>query len=489
MSPAWMAAMALAIALPMACGLAGAAPEPERPEGGHAFLYGRALPPQTPVTLSPGPHLLLDDVLLDRSEGITREVRRPARDAAIPNPVVTGAGDGCFQPYMTVLRDSGGRFRIWYGAAKPDRDASSSLLGYMESPDGIRWERPRQILLGMGGIQFGVSIADAGPKAADALSRYTYAYYHEGGMKLAVSADGLAWRPLRPNPVILHSHDINGITVDPNTGQYTATLSYSLAGPAWHGPRRVTAQATSADRINWSRPRLVLEPNDSVEPGETQFYAMDGYLRRGDLMIGMVKVLHDDWHADTPPSPADAYGVGYTCLAWTRDGVNWVRDTTPFLDRSPAPDAWDHAHAWVDEQVPVGDRIYLYYAGYRHGHKVNRFEERQIGLVTMPRDRYVARVAGADGGRFTTPVMRVGGTGLALNLEAVGGQARVQVTYADGSPVDGYRFTDCRPVTGDGLDLPVRWKRPWRALAGREVRLEVEMRSARLYSIVVQSRR
>ena len=94
---------------------------------------------------------------------------------------------------------------------------------------------------------------------------------------------------------------------------------------------------------------------------------MQGHLARGDLWIGMVKVLHDNWTAEGVP--AGAYGMGHTELAWSRDGVNWVRDTTPFFEPDPTVGAWDHAHAWIDYQTIVGDEVYLYYGGYEQGHK------------------------------------------------------------------------------------------------------------------------
>ena len=55
----------------------------------------------------PGPILLLDDFFLDRAENLVRKVTPPRRN---PDPIVTGArpdgkGDGCFQPYFTVIRD------------------------------------------------------------------------------------------------------------------------------------------------------------------------------------------------------------------------------------------------------------------------------------------------------------------------------------------------------------------------------------------------
>ena len=69
--------------------------------------------------------------------------------------------------------------------------------------------------------------------------------------------------------------------------------------------------------------------------------------------------------------------------------------TLTFLDRNPQPGTWDRAMTWVGSTLAVGDELYLYYAGYRWGHKLNRSQDRQIGLVKLRRDRYVARHAGA----------------------------------------------------------------------------------------------
>ncbi|MBI4324383.1 MAG: hypothetical protein HY674_03890, partial [Chloroflexi bacterium] len=99
------------------------------------------------MPLRPGPHLFLDESLLESSWNVTRRVNVPSRDPAIPNPLVTGKEDGCFQPYMTVLRNpQTGRFRLWYGVHTADFNSSRSHLGYLESPDGFRWMRPHRVL-------------------------------------------------------------------------------------------------------------------------------------------------------------------------------------------------------------------------------------------------------------------------------------------------------------------------------------------------------
>ena len=73
----------------------------------------------SPIRLGPGPHLFLDEFLIDQSRGVSRRVNQPRRDPQIPNPLITGKEDGCNGPYLTVVRDpDSGRFRIWYNTNK-----------------------------------------------------------------------------------------------------------------------------------------------------------------------------------------------------------------------------------------------------------------------------------------------------------------------------------------------------------------------------------
>jgi hypothetical protein len=444
-----------------------------------------------PIVLEPGPQLFLDDFLVAESHRVTRVVNRPTRDPAIPNPIVTGREDGCFQPYLTVLRDRDAhRFRMWYGAATSDRHPSRSRLAYIESDDGVHWERPRR-LLETPAIQFGASVLDDSDSDADAERRFKFAWWAPsrvpdapGGLKIATSPDGFAWtqlkRPGEADDVLLaHNHDINSIFRDPIRRRYVAIASTVQTDPAWRGERRVTVQSTSDDLLTWSPPRRILVPDPKSEHEQTQFYAMDGFLVRGALVIGMVKVLRDDLHADEPPDPPDAFGVGYTALAWTRDGEHWTRDRETFFERDPRKGAWDHAHAWIDEQLPFGDEVFLYYGGYARGHKVERFEERQIGLVRMGRDRYAAREAGAEGGRLITPVVTLPGQTMTINATTRdGGAIVVRVLDADAGVVN-----KSEPITGDGVDLPVRWL-THAPVAGRPAQLEFAMTRARLFAFL-----
>lgn len=435
-----------------------------------------------PVVLSPGVHLLLDDSLIEHRAHLTRRVQAPRRD--LEGPVVTGKEDKNDQPYVTVLRDpKSKRFRMWYDASGDDKRSGLYALGYLESNDGIHWIRPHRLLDGPPGMRWGASVLDEGPAYPTPAQRYKFGWWHDGGLCVAASADGLRWKPLAPGAVLKHNHDINCIARDPARKRYLALVSVYTTGKSWKGKRRVTYQSTSTDLIHWKEPWPVLTPDDATDAGETQFYCVGGVIPRSRTLVGMLKVLRDDLPADPGGRKR---GIGYTVLAWSHDGEHWQRDRVPFLDRDPRKGTWDHAMTWADCQLPVGDEVYIYYGGYARGHKVERFTERQIGLVRMHRDRYVAWEAGDREGTLRTPLLTLEGKGIRLNVDAGKGSVRAQVVDREGKPIPGFTFADSRPITRDGLAVPLTWKKPLSDLAAKPIRLELALRRARLFAIEAQ---
>jgi hypothetical protein len=433
------------------------------------------------ITLRPGPHLFLDEYLIESSQNLTRQVQAPARDSKGTSPIITGKEDRCFQPYFTVsVSPETGKFRIWYGASRDDRSMGRSHLAYMESDDGIHWKRPPRILRDPAPIQFGSEVLDEGPGYADPARRYKYCWWYGGGTRIAASPNGFDFTPLSPDVVVKHGHDISSIWRDPIRHRYVATVSEMKQLKHMNQLRRTTFQAVSDDLLHWSPTWLVLAADDRYDKDVLQFYAMNGYLARGSLVIGMVKNLHDDWKAAA--APPGAYGVGSTSLAWTRDGQTWVRDRDVFFGPDPSPGAWDHAHAWIDEQLPVGQDVYLYYGGYKWGHKHNRFEERQIGLVKMPRDRYVARAAGEQTATLRTPKVLLAGSALTVNAK-IQGELKVRLVEDSGRPLPGFDWISLR---GDKLDHAVVFPRKLESLAGQPVRLEFQLRQAQIFGFDLQ---
>lgn len=453
---------------------------------------GRHADSAEPIQLRAGPHLFIDDFLIESSVNLTRKVNALKRDPSIPNPVIhgrAGKGDKNFQPYVSVHRDQETkRFRVWYNVGV---NPTKSLLGYMESEDGIHWIRPHRELDKPDDIAYGACVLDEGRDFPDPDKRYKLVYYSGelGGMRIAVSADGIQWTPIAPGLQLPNVGDIVYMTHDSSRDCYIAVFKLNAMPADGYvgrapkgGIRRIVGQSVSKDLVHWSPPRRIIMPGDKDE-GITEFYSIGGLLIRGDLLIGMLKVLRDDLPCN-PDGPVE--GIGYTVLTWTRDRENWVRDKDRFLARDYTPGAWDHAHAWVDCQLPVGDEIYLYYGGYKSGHKVNRFEERQIGLVKMKRDRYVAREAGEKTATLRTPLVILHGEQITLNADARGGEVRIQILGTEGKPIPGFSFTDCRVITGDNLSAPVRWGRALAGLKGKTVQIEFLLKRARLFAFYLE---
>jgi hypothetical protein len=447
--------------------------------------------PQKPITAYPGPHLFIDDYLIESAENVKRHIRQPQRDFSLQNPIVTGTIDRCLVPYFTILPSpETNRYRIWYGAWRDDKSMIRTHLAYMESSDGIHWNRP-MILCQTPEIQFGSEVIDRGPDWPNTQERYLYGYWHAGGLRIAVSANGLTWEAMTDRVVLAHNHDINNIWMDPLRKRYIATISTSTRSERWPGRRRMTMQSYSNDLLTWSPPAYVLYANPQKgDDGDTQFYAMSGYLVRGPVLVAMVKILRDDLIAEGVE--AGSFGIGYTTLAWSYDGEHWMRDQGMFFEPDPNPSAWDHAHAWIDEQLIVGDSLYLYYGGYKQGHKMNRFSERQIGLVRIPVDRYVAwhPEVGRTGRIRTVPfLVNHLPTKLTVNTDSRAGALKVKVSDAvSGKEIPGLGFSNCRAIRENGLRIPVLWgdeestRKKLATLGGKTIHLEFQMEGTWLFA-------
>ncbi len=447
---------------------------------------------QPEFAYEPGPYLLLDQLLIYDQANIRRTIHEPER---LPHPVVTSLEDENFQPYITVVQyPDDGMFRMWYNTPE---NRSQSHLGHITSRDGIHWNRPHRVLEDPDHIQFGASVLDRGKDFGQLAERFAYGFWGKdedgvGGLKIAVSSDGLKWKMLRPGVVLPHNHDINSIQWDPIRKQYIAFVSINVtAGSTWSGiRRRIPHQSVSKDLVNWEKPWSIIQP-EMGDWGETQFYCMNGILRRGYLLLGLVKVLRDDLNAEPNMVSSNlgdperkAAGIGYTTLAWSRDGRTWRRDIEPFLDRNSRSGSWDRAHVWVDCQVLVGDEVYLYYGGYARGHKAERFRERQIGMAKMKRDRYVSWDADFGEGRLVTAPAILKAGSMTVNADILGfqGALRVRVLDKNGDTFEDFDFVDCQPVNGDSLRHGVSWGKDLSTLQGQQVQFEFSWTNGSLFS-------
>lgn len=335
-------------------------------------------------------------------------------------------------------------------------------------------------------IEFGVSVVDRGKDFPQPEKRYVFASYLLDGLMIATSPDGLEWTALKDTSVVKHNHDITSLHWDPLRQRYLAILSVWHDRKDWKDKQRIPHQSVSNDLLQWKKPWKIIAPKIGapLEKGEMQFYAMSGVITRGELLIGLVKVLRDDINATPGKSGKEmgdlkrkAAGLGYTVLAWSRDGETWQRDHQPFIRNNPIPGSWDHAMSWGDEQIIVEDQTFIYYGGYARGHKVNRFEERQIGLAIMPRDRYVSREADLNVGTLRTKPVILEALKMTVNAK-IQGKLRIRLLNRDGSTLNNFNWIE---IEGDSIEHPVEWGGKLNSLVGKTVLIEFELQNTQLF--------
>jgi len=433
--------------------------------------------------LNLGPFLMLDDALVEHSENLTRRLNHPTR---LPEPVVTSQEHHrAWQPHFTVIRyPSTGLFRLWYNSRR-EKAWGNCQMAYLESKDGIHWPGPGQDQRAVG---FCAAVLDGGPAGPQPEQRFKAAYWNrvENGLRVVFSPDGLRWKPQPAGPKPLVGGDIVDVYWDPIRRHYGAVMKRGERcqwtdrnGRKHDMGIRAVGHAVSRDFVQWTAPKLIFVPDERDE-GEMQWYGMGSIALRGPLLVGIAKVLRDD----LPAEPGgEVRGIGYSVLAYSRDGETWTRLREPFLDRNPRPGTWDRAMTWIDSAVPVGDELFLYYGGYARGHKVAPHDERQIGLARLPRDRYLSLDAGDEPGTLRTRPLVVGAAKMTVNADARGGEVRVQLLDETGKVRRGFAFADCQPIVGDSLAHRVRWKGDLAALRHKTVRVEMRLRDAKVFAL------
>jgi hypothetical protein len=456
-----------------------------------------------PALADTGPYLFVGEEWIARSSGLTRRVHQPTK---LPQPVLDNKSFGVTQPFVTVLRDpDSGLLRIWY--------CRGPQLWTATSMDGVHWSEARVAYARTRG--YGAAIIDDRGRDPDPMLRFKLADWEstpqlddtekdDGGMYITFSPDNAKWIRLPGNPVLpswpdgygkYAGHGVSDIIdafYDPIHQRYAAAVKLfsGLPEDPWSrgtrlgtspGTRRIVGMTFSPDFVHWEKPWRIIVP-DERDQGDMEFYSLGGVHARGSLLIGFVRVLRDDLSCD-PGGPPN--GIGYTTLAWSRDGRTWTRDHETFIDRNPKAGTWDHAMAWGSSAIQIGDELFIFYGGYARGHKVEPGKERQIGLARMPVDRYVSRAAGANGGTLLTKPFALSGKRLVVNAQ-IRGELRVRLVHANGKPVRGFDWQDCRPIKGDSLSHNVSWGGQRSTLPDGACQFEFSLKSAQLYGFGIQ---
>jgi hypothetical protein len=248
--------------------------------------------------------------------------------------------------------------------------------------------------------------------------------------------------------------------------------------------KHAMGRTESKDFIHWSKPELILWP-DEFDPPWVEFHHSPAFYYN-DCYFALLQILHREVRG----------GVMDAELAISRDGVHWQRPfRQPFF--LPKADRGFDSGSILTNATPVflEDEFRFYYGGYAEGATGGDDITFQtgVGLATMPRDRFaglqpIDRIAQIT----LKPLDLTGCRGVTLNADASVGSVRVEVLNADGRRLVGFAAEDAVPITGDGLRHPVRWAKS-RTSQGKDVTdlpvgtymLRLHLENAEVFAVTV----
>ena len=423
-----------------------------------------------------------------------RVVRRVHACQKLSQPVIAGleswqesSDDERVYVYGTVLpAENGEGLRMWYMRWQ-DR------VLYAESDDGLGWRRPEHTLLPIRLHSPSVIDDQADP---DPERRYKMLGVSRSaetrGYCVAHSADGLNWQYYPKNPD-LEGGDTCSLARDPAAGDYFAF--HKRYGIHRGQRRRLVYLSTSPDMQSWSDYELVMAP-DEVDDGQTeaegglfsQFFHMS-VVPYGGMWLGFVTHFrYTGPPEEKGPEQSKYDGPIDVQLAYSRDGRSWFRCD----DRSPVIANGPHEY---DAGCILGvgngltfssDEVRLYYTGVTTPHGGYMPDKKMtVGRAAWRLDGWASLDAADTPGIVETAPVSADGQHLSFNVDAGRGELRAEILDSSGSPVPGYRLSDCRPITEDVVRHTVRWEER-SFLPPGPVSIRFQFSNASLYSFSIE---
>jgi len=441
--------------------------------------------------------------------------------------------------WTSVHRDEeSGRYQAWYQAyGGPGAPQPQCVTCYAESEDGVHWSKPELdlypygdiertniVMVGNGGhsLRYGNGVV-VDPRDPDPDRRYKMAYFDfdasvrrgRPGLHVAFSPDGVHWtRPDVPMPLMptaygnhgdpvpfqdepgrewavpLSIADAHDIYYDSQKGVFVDVAKMWIDGPDgrmfWkHGIGR----SESRDFIHWSRPELILTPDEFDAP-HVEFHTAPVFEYAG-YHLCLAQIL----------DRAENGGVMDIELMLSHDGRRWARPFREqlFFSRAGAQNFERGSIFTNSTPVILEDSIRFYYGAYSLGATGadDTKQESGVGFFTIPRDRFAGlrpvpvsaqptlRTPVRDLGQVTLRPLPLGGVeAITLNADASEGQVQVELLDSAGYRVAGFDRAQSTPIQGDSLAHEVRWReRALSDLPAGSYSLRIYLQAASLFAV------
>lgn len=405
----------------------------------------------------------------------------------------------------TILKDPiDGKWKGWTVVMSSDspieRGECDFRLAYIESEDGVKWERPMfdickwegyektNIILDYttgGRTSFASVLIDPEANPEEPYEMFCFRWpnwdptlqeAHEGeegynryfdfGIFRYRSKDGIHWR-VTEGPIDLKTADACYIYPDPKLG-YVA--HYKISAPAGPGTVippyecgpdliRMKMKRTSPDGTNWSPETYLMGPDRNDHPDDQVMEV--GRFAYGDGFIGLTTMYH---------CLSQKTDVQFSA---SPDGEKYWRPI-PRTACLPNPPLGDYGGGMLwPFRTPIEHegRLYVYYGALAglHGDlysakpDMRLFRSGALCRASWDMGRFYGAV-NVDGGELpyaylTTKPLEVTGEALYLNARTMRkGEILVELLDAAYQPILGFTKDDCQPFQGDEKFVLVSWR-------------------------------
>ncbi|RBP40477.1 hypothetical protein DES53_108184 [Roseimicrobium gellanilyticum] len=478
------------------------------------------------ITLGELPLLFADDGGIATKSGVTRTIH-PAKQSS--SPVLQAdkpwEGDRVYIHGSVYPDDATGGYRMWYltrQEAIPDikniavpgfRRNRYDVTLYATSRDGLTWEKPSLGLHAFAGSKENNIVFDLHSPSVlldqhetDPAKRWKMLGYFGGDYYAAVSPDGLKWKSHPDKKPIFPEGDNISLAQDPITGEYLAyhRLHATLRGTS----RRTVWLSRSKDFATWSKAELTFAPDEIddawvTEPKQRTEVNNMSVLTHAAGYLGfptIFRVTAPDRKNLSPEgkpipfpkgqSPTDGYID--VQLITSADGLHWQR-TEPRIAiiARGKPGTFDAGTILgvSSTAVHVGDETWMYYTGLTTSHGGALPEKRNsIGRAVWRRHGFASLDAGEQTGTVQTIPLRHASPHLIINASTSNdGLVRIAVLEKHGAPIPGLSLDESNELRADATQWKASWKSGTAIPTDRPVRILVELKNARLYSLYAQA--
>jgi len=498
-----------------------------------------------PIAVASRLQLFVDDYLVERLSGRAElELHHPVPQEVVFEANEPWEGNAL--NYVTVFQD-GPIYRMYYRGSHfsylggKDRASTRDVYCYAQSSDGIHWTKPDLELVASNGSKKNNVILDGigthafapfrDPNPAclpDAKYKALAWSGPKKGLYAFKSADGIHWVMMSPTPVITRGafDSLNLAFWDAEKGEYREyhrdyldpQAAADNVGYAAERGRDIRT-GTSPDFVHWTAPEFLgysalVDPGHGDRPvpadapsgrvGELYTNQIRPYYRAPEILLGFPTRYTDrGWTISAKALPRYDYRLERAKES-RREGTA-VTDGMLMSSRNRSDFA-----IWPEAFIRPGLRLrdsWFYGDNYQNWGLIEtpsaladgppelslfvteRTLQEKGGVLrryTLRVDGFVSAHAPLVGGELLTKTLTFAGERLVLNAATSGaGSIRIELEDPEGRPIPGFALADADEFYGDDLARTYSWKgrSDLRPLAGRPVRLRIQLKDADLYSL------